>query len=138
VIETVIGRFKGLVDEVRRCMATDLDLAAVESANLDSRGMVVELAMLASPEFTGGDEVAVVHRVELEPTWGIRRLQAATRAPDLCKHPRFCAAADQLRGFDLSLLAGMAPPIMARVGSGRWIVRPIAQGAVAITWAHGV
>src|SRR5882757_9648314 len=89
VIETVIGRFKGLVDEVRRCMATDLDLAAVESADLDSRGMVVELAMLASPEFTGGDEVAVVHRAELEPTWGIRRLQAATRAPDLCKHPRF-------------------------------------------------
>src|SRR5882762_1296278 len=85
VIETVIGRFKGLVDEVRRCMATDLDLAAVESADLDSRGMVVELAMLDSPKFTGGDEVAVVHRVELEPIWGIRRLQAATRAPDLCK-----------------------------------------------------
>jgi hypothetical protein len=33
-------------------MATDLDLAAVESADLDSRGMVVELAMLDSPEFT--------------------------------------------------------------------------------------
>ena len=49
VIETVIGRFEGLVDEVRRCMATDLDLAAVESADLDSRGMVVELAMLDSP-----------------------------------------------------------------------------------------
>ena len=48
VIETVIGRFEGLVDEVRRCMATDLDLAAVES-DLDSRGMVVELAMLDSP-----------------------------------------------------------------------------------------
>jgi hypothetical protein len=30
-------------------MATDLDLAAVESADLDSRGMVVELAMLDSP-----------------------------------------------------------------------------------------
>src|SRR5258708_26749965 len=65
VIETAIGRFKGLVDEVRRCMATDLDLAAVESADLDSRGMVVELAMLDSPEFTGGDEVAVAHHVEL-------------------------------------------------------------------------
>ena len=67
VIETAIGRFKGLVDEVRRCMATDLDLAAVESAGLDSREMVVELAMLDSPEFTGGDEVAVAHHVELEP-----------------------------------------------------------------------
>src|SRR5450432_3076161 len=35
-----------LVDEVRRCIATDLDPAAVESAEMDSRGMVVELAML--------------------------------------------------------------------------------------------
>jgi hypothetical protein len=58
-------------------MATDPDLAAVESADLDSRGMVVELAMLASPEFTGGDEVAVAHHVGLESAWGIRRLQAA-------------------------------------------------------------
>jgi len=40
-------------------MATDPDLAAVESADLDSRGMVVELAMLDSPEFTSGDEIAV-------------------------------------------------------------------------------
>ena len=72
VIETVIGRFEGLVDEVRRCMATDLDLAAVESADLDSRGMVVELAMLDSPEFTGGDEVAVAHHVELELEWRLR------------------------------------------------------------------
>jgi len=75
VIETVIGRFEGLVDEVRRCMATDLDLAAVESADLDSRGMVVELAMLDSPEFTGGDEVAVAHHVELEPEWRLRVLR---------------------------------------------------------------
>src|SRR6266849_7049515 len=66
VVETLIGRFKGLVDEVRRCMVTDLDLAAVESADLDSRGMVVELAMLDSPEFVGGDEVVVAHHVELE------------------------------------------------------------------------
>src|SRR6266446_1616931 len=99
VIETVIGRFEGLVDEVRRCMATDLDLAAVESADLDSRGMVVELAMLDSPEFTGGDEVAVAHHVGLESARGIRRLQAANaRAPGLCEHPRSCAA-EQFRGF---------------------------------------
>ena len=67
VIETAIGRFTGLVDEVTRCIATDLDPAAVESADMDSRGMVVELAMLDSPEFAGGDEVAVAHHVELEP-----------------------------------------------------------------------
>src|SRR6266849_9824534 len=66
VIETVIGRFTGLVDEVMRCIETDLDPAAVESADMDSRGMVLELAMLDSPEFTGGDEVAVAHHVELE------------------------------------------------------------------------
>src|SRR6266404_9984244 len=72
VIETAIGRFKGLVDEVRRCMATDLDLAAVESADLDSRGMVVELAMLDSPEFTSGDEIAVAHCAELELEWRLR------------------------------------------------------------------
>jgi hypothetical protein len=39
---------------------------------------------------------------------------------------------------DLSLLAGMAPPIIAHVGSGRWVVRPISLGAVANTRAHGV
>ena len=50
-----------------RCIETDLDPAAVESADMDSRGMVVELAMLDSPEFAGGDEVAVAHHVELEP-----------------------------------------------------------------------
>src|SRR6266436_9566392 len=99
VIETVIGRFEGLVDEVRRCMATDLDLAAVES-DLDSRGMVVELAMLDSPEFTGGDEVAVAHHVGLESARGIRRLQAANARAGPCEHPRSCAAADQLRRFD--------------------------------------
>jgi hypothetical protein len=50
VIEAVIGRFTGLIDEVMRCIATDLDPAAVESADMDSRGMVVELVMLDSPE----------------------------------------------------------------------------------------
>jgi hypothetical protein len=30
--------------------------------------MVVELAMLDSPEFAGGDAVAVAHHVALEPT----------------------------------------------------------------------
>jgi hypothetical protein len=39
---------------------------------------------------------------------------------------------------DLSLLAGMAPPIMAQVGSGRWIVRPISLGTVAAIRAEGV
>jgi hypothetical protein len=67
VIETVIGRLTGLVDEFMRCIATDLDPAAVESADMDSRGMVVELAMLDSPEIAGGDEVAVAHHAELEP-----------------------------------------------------------------------
>ena len=47
VIETVIGR-----------IATDLE--------------VVELAMLDSPEFAGGDEVAVAHHVELELEWRLR------------------------------------------------------------------
>src|SRR5229473_1342516 len=89
VIETVIGRFEGLVDEVRRCMATDLDLAAVESADLDSRGMVVELAMLDSPEFTGGDEVAVAHHVGLESARGIRRLQAANARAGSLRTPAF-------------------------------------------------
>src|SRR5713226_7105387 len=107
VVETMIGRFKGLVDEVRRCTATDLDLAAVESADLTSRGMVVELAMLDSPEFTDGDEVGVARHVGLESARGIRRLQAANAR--LCEHPRSCVAAEQFRGFDLSLLAGMAP-----------------------------
>src|SRR5258708_712210 len=81
VIETVIGRFTGLVDEVRRCIATDLDPAAVESADMDSRGMVVELAMLGSPEFAGGDEVAVAHHVELEPAQASGGFKQPTRAP---------------------------------------------------------
>src|SRR5467141_1737244 len=89
VIETVIGRFEGLVDEVRRCMATDLDLAAVESADLDSRGMVVELAMLDSPQFTGGDEVVVAHHVGLESARGIRRLQAANARAGSLRTPAF-------------------------------------------------
>ena len=89
VIETVIGRFEGLVDEVRRCMATDLDLAAVESTDLDSGGMVVELAMLDSPEFTGGDEVAVAHHVGLESARGIRRLQAANARAGSLRTPAF-------------------------------------------------
>src|SRR5712675_3266504 len=72
VVETVIGRFAGLVDEGMRCIATDLEPAAVESADMDSRGMVVELAMLDSPEFAGGDEVAVAHHVELELEWRLR------------------------------------------------------------------
>ena len=67
VIETVVGRLTGLVDEVMRCITTDPDPAAVESADMDSRGMVVEWAMLDSPEFVGGDEVVVAHHVELEP-----------------------------------------------------------------------
>src|SRR5882672_12604997 len=121
VIETMIGCFKGLGDEGMRCIATDLEPAAVESADMDSRGMVVELAMLDSPEFAGGDEVAVAHHVELA-SGGSKQ---PTRAPVSAKHPRSCAAADQLRRFDLSLLAGMAPPIMADIGSGRWIERPI-------------
>ncbi len=81
VIETAIGRFKGLVDEVRRCMATDPDLAAVESADLDSRGMIVELAMLDSPEFTSGDEIAVAHRAELKPAKASGGFNQPTRAP---------------------------------------------------------
>ena len=137
VIETVIGRLTGLADEIMRCMATDLDPAAVESADMDSRRMVVELAMLDSPDFAGGDEVAVAHHVELEPRLSIRRLHVANACAGLCEHPRSCAAADQLRRFDLSLLAGMAPPVMAHVGSGRWIVRPISLGTVAVTRAQG-
>src|SRR6266850_839660 len=89
VIETVIGRSTGLVDEVMRCIATDLDLAAVESADLDSRGMVVELAMLDSPEFTGGDEVAVAHHVGLESARGIRRIQAANARAGSLRTPAF-------------------------------------------------
>src|SRR6202171_406901 len=138
VIETVIGRSTGSVDEVMRCIATDLDPAAVQLADMDSRGMVVELAMLDSPDFAGGDEVAVAHHVELDPRLSIRRLHVANACAGLCEHPRSCAAADQLRRFDLSLLAGMAPPIMADVGSGRWIVRPISLGAVAAIRAEGV
>jgi hypothetical protein len=81
VIETVIGRFTGLADEIMRCMATDLDAAAVESADMDSRRMVVELAMLDSPEFAGGDEVAVAHHVGLEPAWASGGFKQPTRAP---------------------------------------------------------
>src|SRR3979490_2438543 len=51
VIEAAIGRFAGLGGEVTRCRETDLDPAAVESANMDSRGSVLEWAMLDSPEF---------------------------------------------------------------------------------------
>src|ERR1700692_4876416 len=51
VIETAIGRFAGLVDEVTRRRETDLDPAAIESANMGSRRMVLEWAMLDSPEF---------------------------------------------------------------------------------------
>src|ERR1700674_3672337 len=68
-----VPKVRGLgVIEVMRCIATDLDPAAVESADMDSRGMIVELAMLDSPEFAGGDEVAVAHHVELEPEWRLR------------------------------------------------------------------
>jgi hypothetical protein len=81
VVETVIGRFAGLVDEVMRCIATDLEPAAVESVDIDSRGMVVELAMLDSPEFTGGDEVAVAHHVGLESARASGRFKQRTRAP---------------------------------------------------------
>ncbi len=55
VIETVIRRFTGLVREVMRCTETDLDIAAVLSAEMDSRGMVLEFAMLDFPEFAGCD-----------------------------------------------------------------------------------
>src|SRR5260370_39683630 len=79
VVETVIGRFASLVDEVMRCMATDL--AANESADMGSRGMVVELAMLDSPEFAGGDEVAVAHHVELESARASGSFKQRTRAP---------------------------------------------------------
>jgi len=61
-------------------MATDLDLAAVESADLDSRGMVVELAMLDSPEFTGGNEVAVAHHVGQESAWASGGFKQRARA----------------------------------------------------------
>jgi hypothetical protein len=40
--------------------------------------------------------------------------------------------------LDLTLFAGMASSVMTHVGSGRWIVGPIALGAVAIIRAHGV
>jgi hypothetical protein len=40
--------------------------------------------------------------------------------------------------MDLNLWAGMAPSVIAPVGSGCWIVGPIALAAVAIVWAHGV
>jgi hypothetical protein len=36
-------------------MESDLDPAAVESAGMHSRGKVLELAMLESPEFAGCD-----------------------------------------------------------------------------------
>jgi hypothetical protein len=81
VVETVIGRFAGLVDEVMRCIATDLEPAAVESADMDSRGMVVELAMPDSPEFAGGDEVAVAQHVELESARASGGFKQRKRAP---------------------------------------------------------
>jgi hypothetical protein len=99
VVETVIGR-----------IATDLE--------------VVELAMMDSPEFSGRDEAAAAHHVQLEPRPRVLRIVPALPQTT----PR----------FDLSLSAGMAPPITAHVGSRRWIVRPIAQGAVAIARAHGI
>src|SRR5258708_38099863 len=80
VVETVVGRFAGLVGEGLRCIAYDLEPAAVESADMDSRGMVVELAMLDSPEFAGGDEVARAPHVGLESARGILGLHAGTRA----------------------------------------------------------
>jgi len=54
VIEAVIGRFPGLVDEFMRCIETDLD-SSVESADMDSREMFLELPMLDSPELVGCD-----------------------------------------------------------------------------------
>jgi hypothetical protein len=52
MIETVIGR-----------IATDLE--------------VVELAMLDSPEFAGGDEVAAAHHVQLESRPRVLRIVPA-------------------------------------------------------------
>src|ERR1700730_8088842 len=68
VIETAIGRFAGLVDEVTRRRETDLDPAAVESANMDSRGMVLEPAMLDSPEFQIKTTFTYVRSVRDMPT----------------------------------------------------------------------
>src|SRR6266851_1229635 len=70
VIETVIGRFAGLVDEVMRRIETDLDPAAVEVADMDSRGMVVELAMLDSPEFAGPSGYAAVQSAATKTSIG--------------------------------------------------------------------
>src|SRR5258708_24897034 len=100
---------------------------------MDARGMVVELAMLDSPEFAGGDEVAVAQHVELESARGIRRLQAANARAGLCEHPRSCAAAEHFRGFDLSLLAGIAPALMRPIGAGRPVSRPVSPRAVPST-----
>src|SRR6266849_1163082 len=68
VIETAIGRFTGLVDEVTRCGETDLDPASIESANMDSRRMVLEWAMLDSPEFQTKTTSTYVRSVRDMPT----------------------------------------------------------------------
>src|SRR5260370_37993052 len=68
VIETAIGRFTGLVDEVTRCGETDLDPASIESANMDSRRMVLEWAMLDSPEFQTKTPSTYVRSVRDVPT----------------------------------------------------------------------
>jgi hypothetical protein len=43
-----------------------------------------------------------------------------------------------IQNADLNLWAGTAPSVIAPVGSGCWIVGPIALAAVAIVWGHGV
>jgi acetate kinase len=65
----------------------------------------------------------------------LRFSRAARRIGNRSLGHHFCSAVAR---FHLSLLAGMAPSIIAHVGSGRWIVGPIALGAVAIIRAHGV
>src|SRR5258708_37708573 len=105
-----VGKVRGLgvIETVIGRIATDLE--------------VVELARLDSPEFAGGDEGAAAHHVQLEPRPRVLRIVPAP--PGIRRRRR------PLRRFDLSLLAGMAPPIMAHVGSGRAIVRPISRGTV--------
>jgi hypothetical protein len=66
----VIERFTGRVDEVMRCIETDLDPAAVVSADMDSRGMVLELAMLDSPEFAGPSSYAAVQSAATKASIG--------------------------------------------------------------------
>jgi hypothetical protein len=53
-----------------RCIETDLDPAAVESADMDSRGMVLELAMLDSPEFAGPSGYAAVQSAATKTSIG--------------------------------------------------------------------